>query len=252
MIEAFFVENDQFSRFSTEHFIMLIVGCITAAVLIFWGRRASEDRQVAVGAVMGYVIFASYFVMFISIDIARNGFDPGRHLPLAMCNVCGVTFWLVLHKKNYLAYEILFFWVMSGTLAAVLLPDIKQAFPHYTFFSFWTIHLGLVIAAMYATFVYRMRPTFKSLIKSFLLLSAYAVVSGILNGTINFLFENANANYFYTCHKPASETPVDYFGEWPWYLLGVQVLALGLFLVIYLPFWIADLYGGKNELMISE
>mgnify|MGYP000636056428 CR=1 FL=1 len=56
MIEAFFVENDQFSRFSTEHFIMLIVGCITAAVLIFWGRRASEDRQVAVGAVMGYVI----------------------------------------------------------------------------------------------------------------------------------------------------------------------------------------------------
>ena len=100
MIEAFFIENDQFSRFSTEHFIVLIVGCITAAVLIFWGRRASEDRQVAIGAVMGYGIFAAYFVMFISIDAARNGFDPGKHLPLAMCNVCGVTFWLVLHKKK--------------------------------------------------------------------------------------------------------------------------------------------------------
>lgn len=252
MSDAFFVENDQFRRFSTDHFIVLTLGCIVASALIYWGRRASEDRQVAVGAVIGYVIFAAYFVMYISIDSARNGFNPGKHLPFAMCNVCGVTFWLVLHKKSYLAYEILFFWVMSGTLAAVLLPDIKHTFPHYTFFSFWTIHLGLVIAAMYATFVYRMRPTFKSLIKSFLLLSAYAVVSGILNGAINFLFKDANANYFYTCQKPVSPTPVDYFGEWPWYLFGVQLMAFGLFLIIYLPFWIADLFGGEKELQISE
>lgn len=252
MWNALLVENNQFSRFSTDHFIILAVGSAFAIALILWGRRTTEDRQVLFGATLGYIICAAYFVMFISIDAARNGFNPAKHLPLAMCNVCGVLFWLVLHKKNYLAYEILFFWIMSGTLAAVLLPDIKQAFPHYTFFAFWTIHLGLVIAAMYATFVYKMRPTFKSLLKSFAILNVYAVVVGLINGGINLLIKDANANYFYTCQKPISPTPVDWFGEWPWYLLGVQFLALVLFLIIYLPFWVSDFFGGKKEVELSE
>lgn len=230
-----------FRPFSVDHLLVLLLGfaCITLLVLV--ARRKTPEQQQLWGAILGYTIAVTYLVVFISIDSARNGFDPRKHLPFALCNMCGITVWLVLHKKSYLAYEILFFWIMSGTLAACIMPEIKQAIPHYTFFAFWIIHLGLVGAAIYATLVYGMRPTFKSLIKAFVALNIYAIFVGV----INWLLSDFHTNYFYVCHKPDVWTPLNWFGDWPWYIFWGQWFAAGVFLVIYLPFLILDMIRGK-------
>ena len=236
MLDAFFKENDSFRAFTLDHLIVVLAGVVFFAFLIRYARRCSPERQVFIGATLAYTILITYFVVFISIDALRNGFKPDKHLPFAMCNVCGVAAFLFLHKKNYLAYEILFFWIMSGTLAACLTPEIKQAFPHYTFIAFWIIHLGLVGGAMYATMVYGMRPGFKSVVKSFIAINIYTVFVSV----INLALIEYDANYFYTCEKPDVWTPLDWFGPWPWYLIFGQFFAMGFFLVLYSPFAIYD------------
>lgn len=236
MLDAFFIENNEFRPFTWEHLIVLLLGIVVFTLLIRFARRSSSEKRVFIGATIAYTILATYLVVFISIDAMKFGFDPKKHLPFAMCNVCGVTVWLALHKKNYLAYEILFFWIMTGTLAACLMPEIKQAFPHYTFFAFWTIHIGLVGGAIYATMVYGMRPGFWSVVKSFIALNIYTLVVGGLN----WLMSAYDANYFYTCHKPDVWTPLNWFGEWPWYLIWGQWFGAALFLIVYAPFGIYD------------
>ena len=51
-------------------------------------------------------------------------------------------------------------------------------------------------------------------------------------GLINWILD---ANYMYLCNKPIANNPF-IMGEWPWYILIIELTVLLHFLIIYLPF----------------
>ena len=51
-------------------------------------------------------------------------------------------------------------------------------------------------------------------------------------GIINWILD---ANYMYLCVKPIAKNPL-LIGDWPWYILGIECVAVIHFSVIYLPF----------------
>ena len=84
---------------------------------------------------------------------------------------------------------------------------------------------------MYATFVYKMRPTLKSVWKSFLGMQVYMLLMFVLNYFLG-------SNYFYTNRKPDAATLLDLFGDWPQYVFVVELIVIPYFLLIYLPFYL--------------
>ena len=155
-----------------------------------------------------------------------------RFLPLHVCGIASFATVVALLFRKQAAYEIAYFWGLVGTFNAILTPALEVGFPKYRFFQYFIAHCGPVVGVLFAALGLKMRPTLKSLFRSFLLLNIYmAPMAGfnVLMGT----------NYLFLCAPPDTPSPF-FFAPWPWYILVVDGAALVLFGVVYSPFLIGD------------
>ena len=155
-----------------------------------------------------------------------------NHLPLHICGVALFVAVFALLCRNQILYEIGYFWGIVGTLNAVITPQLAVDFPHYRFFQYFIVHGGIVISMLFATWGLRMRPTFKGLLRSFLLANLYMVVIA----GVNLLLKS---NYMFICEPPYTKSPF-FFAPWPWYIPILDGVALILFFLVYSPFLIGD------------
>lgn len=213
---------------SWEHIFPIVLALLLAIVLIRYAYRIPSEKQqrlihyVAVFISASVIAFHVYSILYLDYNFKID-------LPLYLCSLLGVLIPIYTYYKKYWMFEILVFWIIAGTLQGVITPDIAEGFPSLDYFRYWIVHLGLLIVIFYSIFVFQLKPTFKSVFKSFLALQIYILLMFALNYVLN-------ANYFYLNQKPKSASVLDYFGEWPYYIIVCQLLIIPLFLIIYLPF----------------
>lgn len=176
------------------------------------------------------VFIALVVVAFHSYKISLGNYNLKTDLPLYLCSFLGLTIPIFTFYKRKWMYEVLLFWIIGGTLQAIITPDIPIGFPSFAFFRYWIVHLGLVVLILYATKVFEFKLSFKSIVKSILALQVYVLV---MMG-VNYVLE---ANYFYLNAKPESTSLLDYMGEWPLYIIVGELVLIPYFLLIYLPFY---------------
>jgi hypothetical integral membrane protein (TIGR02206 family) len=98
----------------------------------------------------------------------------------------------------------------------------------FLFYEYYLSHGGIILSAVYLTWVLGMKRRQGSWLKIFI--SCQLLLPFI--GLINWIF---NANYMYLCTKPIVNNTF-LIGEWPWYILGIELAALLHFFIVYLPF----------------
>jgi hypothetical integral membrane protein (TIGR02206 family) len=215
---------------SFEHLLPIGIAIIVAIFSISYSKRKlSVLKQLKVFKLFGWFVsltVATFHLYFISLGTYNIQTD----LPLYLCSFIALLIPIFTYYRNYWMYEILLFWIIAGTLQGVITPDIAEGFPTFDYFRYWVVHLGLLLIVFYATFVFGMRPTFKSVFKSILALQLYVAMIVVVNALLN-------ANYFYLNEKPQSASLLDYFGEWPYYIIVTQLILIPYFLLIYLPFY---------------
>jgi len=217
-----------FELFGPDHIWAFIVSILLTITVPLYARHKMSSRgQDLLGLVIGIIVMSNY-LSWVALELLAGTFEVTEHLPLHLCRFADLSIILVMWKKNYRMYEILYFWGLSGVLQSSITPDVSWAFPHFHYFRFFVGHNGLVLAVVYATVVYGMRPTFKSIWKALLAMNAFLVVALMANLILD-------ANYFWILGKPAVPTLLDYMGPWPWYLLTGQFVALAHFGLAYLP-----------------
>ncbi|WP_339753792.1 TIGR02206 family membrane protein [uncultured Winogradskyella sp.] len=218
---------------SFQHLFPIVFAVCFTILLIKYSKRNFTDIQKQK--------VLHYFAWFISLTVIsfhayRMAFDSYNFktdLPLYLCSLMAVMIPLFTYYRKYWMFEILVFWIIGGTIQAVITPDISKGFPSFDYFRYWIVHLGLLFIIFYFIYIFKMKPKLKSVFKSFLALQVYVVLMMVFN---DFL----NANYFYLNEKPKSASLLDYFGEWPYYILVGQLIIIPLFLIIYLPFYISE------------
>ena len=229
MIDFFLKENNHFTPFTTQHLGVVLFLILCGVALILWAKKQKEKTQTRIGILLTISITTTViFGTFLKIYI--GDFNYQEDLPLHLCSFLGLTAPLLSLTKKFVYYEVFFFLVMAGTLQSVITPD-QYNYLNFPFFRYWFLHAGLVIFMMYATFVYKMQPTFKSIWKSFLAMQVYMLLMFILNYFLG-------SNYFYTIRKPDAATLLDLFGDWPQYVFVVELIVIPYFLLIYLPFYL--------------
>jgi len=216
--------------FGFQHWAAIAFFFILGFSLIWWARRQSDKVQHRTGIIMSIVICVTLIVWTMA-KIAINGFNIKEDLPLHLCNIISLLLPVFAFKRKRWMYEILIFWVFAGTTQAMITPDLAHGFPHYHYLKYWIVHAGLVVFMMYATVIYQMRPTVRSILKSFLALQVYFGLMLL----VNFIL---GSNYFFISEKPPHGSLLDYFGDWPYYILVAELILFPYFFLIYLPFYL--------------
>ncbi len=225
MIQFSITAFQQVQMGSKEHLLPLILTLIFGIFLILYSNKnLSEKSQHLVFMLLGFIV--SGFVITNQILKIMEGYDIHEDLPLFLCGLMGLIIPVFTITRKYWMFEILSFWILTGTMQSIITPDIADGFPKFNFIRYWVLHLGLILIVFYAFYVFKMRPTFKSIFKSFGALQIYVVSMFIVNYLLG-------ANYFYLNNKPDAATLLDLLGDWPIYLLVTELIILPYFFLIY-------------------
>jgi len=221
-----------FHRFGLEHVASLLLLALIALVAtgsIRRGRRAGSTRlELAFRIALGtFLALGLAFALWDSLPL--RGHDWLDVLPLHFCDMAVLIAILALWTKNPLASEILYFWGLTGTLIAMLTPDVDRGFPDPHCVSFFALHGMVAVSAVVLAFGSGLRPRPGADLRVFLLTNAYAAVIALIDLT-------ATENYLYLRAKPSQPSLLDVMGPWPWYILVADVLAFVLFKVLMIPF----------------
>jgi hypothetical integral membrane protein (TIGR02206 family) len=223
-----YVKNT-FRIFSFSHFAALFIILLLCIIFVFWLKKTKGKYTRFIFCIILSVLLVGQESLRTIWHIWVGSFLWGEHLPLHLCGVAIMLGPVMLLKKTYTLYELIYFWGFGGAIQALMTPDLTYGFPHFIFFQYFTSHGLIIIACVYMTFVEGFKPTIRSLVKVFIITNIYMGFIAIVNVA-------TNGNYMFICHKPANPTIYDFLGPWPWYLLSIEVVGAALMVLLYLPF----------------
>jgi hypothetical integral membrane protein (TIGR02206 family) len=206
---------------------LAILGTIAgvAAVLVWLCRRGilqSRPVQLAAGLAL-----ASNELVWWAYRYSREGIHMWN-LPLQLCDAAVWLAALACLTAIPAVVEFAWFAGLAGAGMALLTPDLIAPWPSYPAIYFFAAHGGIAISMSALVLGGRWKFPRRAVWRSFALLLIYAVLVGIIDFA-------SGSNYMFLVHKPASASPLDRMGPWPWYLVSAAATGLMLFWSLWLP-----------------
>jgi hypothetical integral membrane protein (TIGR02206 family) len=232
-------EEYPFELFSVSHVAAMIVsfGCMIGLYVL---RNRISCRGKGVLKWLLVVLLVLSEALFQIWYFINDHWDVAINLPFQLCSISLYLCAVMLITKNYRIFEISFFASMIGAFIAIVTPELFFGFPHFRYFQFFLVHLAIVLSCLYMVWIEGFTLTFRSMVRAFIALNLIAVIVFMVNRLVG-------ANYMFLSHKPYNASPIDYLGEYPFYLLALEGVALILFSLLYLPFYLfKNRKSGRN------
>jgi hypothetical integral membrane protein (TIGR02206 family) len=143
----------------------------------------------------------------------------------------------MLVGKSQFLFDIAYFWLLSGSLFALLTPTpLTYTGPtRFRYYQFWAEHTLGYVAIVYMIFVHQVRPTVRSAVRSYIALVILAVIAYNVNVML------PGANYLYMARPEAAPSVLDILPPNFALRLTIMVLVITLmFFLAYLPWLLRD------------
>jgi hypothetical integral membrane protein (TIGR02206 family) len=214
------------ARFGADHVGALVVTALTVLFLVAYARARRPGAHV-VARCLAYLMIGAFLAdPILRAHAGELTWTDG--LPLELCDAAGVATIVALLTRRQEAFELAYFWGLSGTFQALLTPPLDHGFPHPDYFRYFVLHSGVVAGVLLLGPGLGMRPRRGAVWRAVAYTMLYAAAIGLVDAALG-------ANYMWLREKPP-DTILDVLGPWPWYVLGGVVLGVALFLLLDLPY----------------
>ena len=95
-------------------------------------------------------------------------------------------------------------------------------------------HTLIIVNVLWLIFAYKKTFTIQGIFNSFIFINLIIWPVGF----INYLLD---ANYMFICYPPNIESSF-FIGEWPVYLVWLEMIYFIYIIILYLPFWVYSLF----------
>ena len=235
----------EFSIFTFAHLapILVMIGVI---ILIYrkrdWIRQSKHEETFRWVLAFALIIAdMSYYWRLVGCPQLQPG--PVENLPIGVCGWAVIFSSYMLVGKKQTLFDIVYFWLLSGSLFALLTPTVLTFTgpTRYRYYQFWLEHTLGYVAIFYMIFVHGMRPTVKSAFKSLAALIVMALIAYSVNVMI------PGANYLYLARPEAAPSVLDILP--PNFTLRTTIIAaviLLMYVLAYLPWYLKDKKAAKS------
>ncbi|MGM0852463.1 MAG: TIGR02206 family membrane protein [Bacillota bacterium] len=218
-------EMRTFELFSVPHMTVLLMFVAISFYLIY-GRRFLKPNQ----SIMKWTLFGILILSEVTWHIwlvAKGTWEVGD-LPLQLCSISTFISIYLFLKPNKKAFYLLFFIGLLPPILSMVTPEMFYQFPHYRFLKYFLHHAAIGWSVLYFIMYEGYRVPRKAVWTGFLMINLLALPIFFLN-----LF--LETNFFYLANPTESKTILSFFGSGVVYYLNLEIAALMVFFVTYLP-----------------
>ena len=220
------------------HLIAMATLVVAAVVIVPLARLAPDSVVAAFCWLLGTFLIVNALV-YQGMVIHNGAWSVASSLPLYLCDIAQFVVGVALLWPAPRLVEITWFWALAGTLQAVITPNQDVSFPSYDWLQFYGGHIGVIIGALVLVVGRGIHPQRGAVRRVFAVTAAYMAAVGAVDAATG-----GNYNFLRT---PAAGSLLTLLGPWPWYVLATAVLALLLFTVLDVPFWLERRRKGREH-----
>ena len=229
----------EFGLFTPAHFAPILL-MLTMIYLIYRSRDKLREwkHEEKIRYVLAFVLILSDMTYYWRlVGMPSLGANPIDNLPIGVCGWAAIFCSYMVVGKSQRLFDIAYFWLLSGSLFALLTPTpLTYTGPtRFRYYQFWTEHTMGYIAIFYMIFVHGMRPTVRSAIKSYCALVAMCFIAYWVNTMV------PGANYLYLARPEAAPSVLDILP--PNFVLRTAIMVAvitAMYGLAYLPWHLKD------------
>ena len=200
-------ETQEFFLFSPAHLAPILL--MLATIFLIRknaGRLRGWKHEEAIRYVLAFALICSEMGYYWRlVGMPSLGANPVDHLPIAVCGWAAIFCSYMVIGKTQLLFDISYFWLLSGSVFALLTPTpLTYCGPtRFRYYQFWAEHTLGYVAIFYMIFVHGMRPNFRSMVRSYVSLMALTAFAYWVNQLL------PGANYLYMARPEAAPSVLD-------------------------------------------
>ena len=204
--------------------IGIIISTLIAIAIIQIAIRIPPDKRkvlmLSIGiSLIGIELIQQFYLNHLGIWTMETS------LPIHLCGISGILAGVMMLRPSNIGFEFLALIGSAGALHAILTPQLNHGSIPFLIFKYYISHFGIILVPLFLAIVLGYRIKRISWARVFLLCQVLLLFIGTTNYFIG-------SNYMYLAEKPMVNNPM-VIGEWPWYIIGFEILGLFHILIFY-------------------